>query len=188
MFEIKGSYERLKDLETSMFSLVLKNILSDESTKYILGEKQLMITCGKKYETSFVYLEDKGTFFGVGDDAYVVDSEGKEHYFKSIRIKSTTYSETDVFVVISYQWTLEIEEEMLNEFLNTVQEIEFEQPIDSDFYKKFRKYFYIFGGSFVTRNEYGNIEGYKNLVINNDGILVYRKVPLIQAIPAVCNC
>lgn len=193
MFEIKnflGNMENSKttklltDLEKTAFSSVLNNVLKDENTTFNFSEKQMMINCAKKFETSFVYLEDKGTFFGLGDDAYVTDKEGKKHYFKSIRVKSITYSENDVFVVITYQWTLEIDDNTLNEFLSKIKKIDYEQPIDSKFYRKYRKYFYIFGCSNVVANEYGNIEGYKNLVVNSDGIVIYRKFPLIQSVPA----
>lgn len=183
MFILKNSEYELNLIKNNTLSLLLTNVLKDSDTRYICGEKELMISCNNKYETSFLFLKDNNSYsMDVYIDSIILRTNDKteKNYFKNVIIKSIVQVEKELFVVIAYDWIFNIDEDIKTEFYNFVTNFPENVPIPRNDYKKYKKYFYIFGSKLI-----GDQLNYKILTVDNDGILMYKKLSAINTSPAI---
>lgn len=164
----------------SVSNLITK-VLDDESSTFVVSGKEMMVTCDSKYEPSFFYL--KGYLpinFGYDGKKFKEDDISNSYFFKQLYVKSVTSFEKDIFVIISYDWMLNIDKNELDVIRKYISETPNGTPIDRDFYKKYRKYFYLESCNPKIHNEFHR----KGLSINEEGILVVNTESFDGYVPA----
>ena len=147
------------------FATLLNAVLKDESTNFICGAKDMMVSCNLKYEPSFNFIKNAmSTPQTIAIEGVTINPADNSdcNFFKDITVKSIVYSDNDIFVVLSFDCVFNIDKEELkaySDYINNPRNSG--KVIDRDFYKKYRKYFYILNK--------------EQLIINSEGLLCYLK-------------